>query len=58
MEGTQDQICQSCGMPMQKNEDFATNTDGSKNEEYCHFCYKEEDLQMKELQWKRKSTKT
>jgi len=41
MEGTQDQICQSCGMPMQKNEDFGTNTDGSKNEEYCHFCYKE-----------------
>jgi len=26
---------------MQKNEDFGTNTDGSKNEEYCHFCYKE-----------------
>ena len=41
MEGTQGQICQSCGMPMQKNEDFGTNTDGSKNEEYCHFCYKE-----------------
>jgi hypothetical protein len=28
-------------MPMQKNEDFGTNIDGSKNEEYCHFCYKE-----------------
>lgn len=41
MEGTQGQICQSCGMPMQKNEDFGTNTDGSKNEEYCHFCYRD-----------------
>jgi len=41
MERTQGQICQSCGMPMQKNEDLGTNTDGSKNEEYCHFCYKE-----------------
>ena len=41
MEGTQGQICQSCGMPMQKNEDFGTNIDGSKNKEYCHFCYKE-----------------
>jgi len=28
-------------MPMQKNEDFGTNTDGSKNEDYCHFCYKD-----------------
>ncbi len=26
-------------MPMQKNEDFGTNTDGTKNEEYCHYCY-------------------
>jgi len=26
---------------MRKNEDFGTNIDGSKNEEYCHFCYKE-----------------
>lgn len=24
---------------MQKNEDFGTNIDGSKNEEYCHYCY-------------------
>jgi len=41
MEEPQVQICQSCGMPMQKNEDFGTNTDRSKNEEYCHFCYKD-----------------
>ena len=26
---------------MQKNEDFGTNKDGSRNEEYCHFCYKD-----------------
>lgn len=41
MEELQGQNCQSCGMPMQKNEDFGTNTDGSKNEDYCHFCYKD-----------------
>jgi len=35
----QGQICQSCGMPLQKNEDFGTNADGSKNKEYCHFCF-------------------
>jgi len=32
-------ICQSCGMPMKIDTDFGTNTDGSKNEEYCTYCY-------------------
>ncbi len=32
-------FCQSCGMPMMKPEDFATNADGSKNEEYCNYCF-------------------
>jgi len=32
-------ICQSCGMPMNEN-DFGTNTNGTKNKEYCHFCFK------------------
>ena len=34
-------FCQSCGMPLQKNEEFGTNHDGSKNEEYCCYCYKD-----------------
>lgn len=33
-------ICQSCGMPMAETTDFGTNRDGSRNEEYCHYCYK------------------
>jgi hypothetical protein len=33
-------ICQSCGMPLQKEEDFGSNADGSRSGEYCHFCYK------------------
>lgn len=32
-------VCQSCSMPMNKDEDFGTNTDGSKNQQYCHFCF-------------------
>jgi len=32
-------ICQSCGMPLQKEEDFGTNADGSKSEEYCFHCF-------------------
>jgi hypothetical protein len=34
-------ICQSCGMPMQKDEDFGTDADGTKNGEFCHFCFKD-----------------
>ncbi len=26
-------------MPMKAEEDFGTNSDGSRNSEYCHFCY-------------------
>ena len=31
-------ICQSCGMPLQAHEDFGTERDGSKSEEYCRYC--------------------
>jgi hypothetical protein len=34
-------VCQSCGMPLKKEEDFGTNVDGSKNIEFCNFCYME-----------------
>ena len=34
-------ICQSCGMPLKNEEDFGTGRDGSRNEEYCIYCYKE-----------------
>jgi hypothetical protein len=32
-------FCQSCGMPMQKDEDFGTEADGAKSERYCAYCY-------------------
>lgn len=31
-------FCQSCGMPIDAST-FGTETNGSKNEEYCHYCY-------------------
>ncbi len=32
--------CQSCGMPMGGTEElYGTETDGSKNGEYCKYCY-------------------
>ena len=46
-------ICQSCGMPMQKDDDFGSNSDGTKNKDYCHFCYEDgkfldEEITMQE----------
>ena len=32
-------ICQSCSMPLAKDEEKGTNSDGSKNEEYCIYCF-------------------
>ena len=45
-------FCQSCGMPL-TNEVLGTNADGSKNEEYCMYCYKDgkflQDCTMDEM---------
>lgn len=63
-------FCQSCGMPMQKDEEFGTNKDGGKNEDYCVYCYKDgaftADVSMDEMiafcaehveEWDMKTTK-
>lgn len=34
-------ICQSCGMPLTKDEDCGTNADGSQNYDYCTYCYQD-----------------
>lgn len=39
MEFPQGPVCQSCGMPLRKDEDFGTNRDGSRSEEYCFHCF-------------------
>jgi hypothetical protein len=43
MEETMENMifCQSCGMPLGKDEDFGTNADSSKNQDYCAYCYKD-----------------
>ena len=33
--------CQSCGMPLMETNEFGTEANGSKNEEYCIYCYKD-----------------
>ena len=49
---TELKICQSCGMPMQE-EQYGTNQDGSKNDMYCCYCYKDgafaQDCTMEEM---------
>ena len=45
-------FCQSCTMPM-TDEDYGTEKDGSKNEEYCKYCYQNgeftSDITMEEM---------
>lgn len=33
-------FCQSCGMPLTE-EIMGTDADGSRNEDYCVYCYKD-----------------
>ena len=33
-------FCQSCGMPLTE-EILGTNADGTKNEDYCIYCYRD-----------------
>jgi len=40
-EGQLPQFCQSCGMPLTKNEDCGKNADGSVNYDYCQYCYQD-----------------
>lgn len=50
-------ICQSCTMPIDNIADRGTEKDGSKNNEYCKYCYQDGNLiepdmtlaQMKEM---------
>jgi len=37
-------FCQSCGMPLTEKEILGTNADGSKNEDYCMYCYEKGDF--------------
>ncbi|MBV7390418.1 zinc ribbon domain-containing protein [Enterococcus sp. ALS3] len=33
--------CQSCGMPLENQEMLGTDAGGSKNQEYCFYCYQD-----------------
>ena len=40
-------ICQSCGMPMNDESVYGTNRDGTKNPDYCIYCYKDGEFLQK-----------
>ena len=46
------EFCQSCGMPMTA-ADYGTNADGTKNKDYCSYCYQNgeftSDITMEEM---------
>lgn len=46
-------FCQSCAMPLTSDELYGTNADGSINEDYCIYCFKDgeftSDMSMEEM---------
>lgn len=36
---TKGPFCQSCGMPLEKPDDFGTGTNGFRINDYCHYCF-------------------
>jgi hypothetical protein len=47
-------FCQSCGMPLEKPEDFGTGSHGFRINDYCHYCFQggtftEPKITMKEM---------
>ena len=50
----EEKYCQSCGMPMGATDEmYGVNADGSKNEDYCEYCFEngkfKEDCTMGEM---------
>jgi hypothetical protein len=42
MFGPKGPVCQSCGMPLRRDErGGGTNADGGRSTEYCSHCYRE-----------------
>lgn len=46
-------LCQSCGMPMTKPDDYGTERDGVRSQDYCCYCRKDgafvQDCTMEEM---------
>lgn len=35
----EEKMCKICGMTLENEEDYGTDEDGNKNENYCRHCY-------------------
>ncbi|WP_068496634.1 zinc ribbon domain-containing protein [Paenibacillus kribbensis] len=49
-----DKVCQSCGMPLEHEDQYGTDAQHAKTDEYCKYCYKEgafvqPDLTMEDM---------
>ncbi|WP_299124303.1 zinc ribbon domain-containing protein [uncultured Winogradskyella sp.] len=48
MKTKTNKFCQSCGMPIKKDPKLGgTNSDGSKNDLYCSYCYQNGEFTFK-----------
>ena len=48
MNDTNQKFCQCCGMPMGDTDElYGINADGSRNEDYCKYCFAEGEFVFK-----------
>ncbi len=47
MKEMNQRFCQCCGMPMGDTDElYGTNADGTKNDEYCKYCFEKAGLPL------------
>lgn len=49
-----DVFCQSCALPLKSPIDFGTNVDGTKNRDFCGYCFQrgeftQPDISLEEM---------
>lgn len=45
--------CQSCGLMMKDQQVWGTNLDGTKNKDYCYFCFRNGSFTMPSITMER-----
>ena len=40
-QSVQHVVCQSCAMPLMREQDYGNNADGTLNEEFCTHCFRQ-----------------
>lgn len=51
-------FCQSCAMPLRRPSDFGTTASGTRQNDYCHFCFANGSITEPDITFERMLEKT